>query len=432
MSRHLVRGELLHFLSDPGAGASAAYEHHGDGALLLENGRILRCGPWAELRAAAPEAPCTDHSGCLILPGLIDCHIHYPQTDVIASPGHGLLDWLERYTFPAERRFADPAHAAQAAEFFCDELLRNGTTTALVFGSVHAESVDAFFGVARRRRLRMVAGKVLMDRNCPDYLQDTAQSAYDDSKRLLAAWQGVERLGYALTPRFAITSSEAQLEAVAALAREYPDVCVHSHLAENAAEVDWVRRLFPWSRSYLDVYEHYGLLRPRAVYAHCIHLDQTDRARMAASGAMAAFSPTSNLFLGSGLFDLGSALGAGMRVGIATDVGGGSSFSMLRTLAAAYAVAHLKGYVLSALRAFYLATLSGAMGLGLDHVIGNFLPGKEADFIVLDPAATPLLARRMASAASLEEKLFLWLTLGDDRAIRATYILGEAQWIRPS
>lgn len=432
MSRHLVRGELLHFLSDPGEGGSAAFEHHADGALLLENGCILRCGPWAELRAAAPEAPCADHSGCLILPGLIDCHIHYPQTDVIASPGHGLLDWLTRYTFPAERRFGDARQAEEGAEFFCDELLRNGTTTALVFGSVHPESVDAFFRVARRRRLRMVAGKVLMDRNCPDYLQDSAQSAYDDSKRLLEQWHGVDRLGYALTPRFAITSSEAQLEAVGALAREYPDVSVHSHLAENAAEVDWVRRLFPWSRSYLDVYAHYGLMRRRAVYAHCIHLDAADRERMAASGAMAAFSPTSNLFLGSGLFDLGASLAAGMRVGIASDVGGGISFSLLRTLAAAYQVAHLKGYVLPALRAFYLATLSGAIGLGLDHAIGNFLPGKEADFIVLDPAATPLLARRMARAASLEEKLFLWLTLGDDRAIRATYILGEAQWQRPA
>lgn len=433
--RQIIRGEILHFLADPVEDAEEApdrgYAHYPDGGLLVEDGRVAACGPWPEVAALAPEAPVSDHSGSLILPGFIDTHIHYPQTDVIASPGHGLLDWLERYTFPAERHFADPAWGREVAEFFCDELLRNGTTTAQVFGTVHPESVDAFFEVARRRGLRMVAGKAMMDRHCPDFLRDTAQSSYDDSKRLIEAWHGVGRLGYAITPRFAVTSSEAQMEAAAALAGEFPGVGVHSHLAENLAEVAWVRELYPWSRSYLDVYDHYGLLRPGAVYAHCIHLDQADRRRMAESGAAVAFSPTSNLFLGSGLFDLGQALEAGMAVSIATDVGGGSSFSMLRTLAAAYQVAHLKGHVLSPLRAFYLATLAGARALGVDHAIGNFLPGKEADFIVLDPAATPLLARRMGSARSLEERLFLWLTLGDDRAVAATSILGEAQWQRP-
>ena len=428
----LVRGDLLHFLADPGAGDQAAYEHIVDGGLLIDHGRIVACGPWAAVAAGAPAGtPCADHSGALIVPGFVDTHVHYPQTDVIASPGHGLLDWLDRYAFPAERKFADPHWGAEVAEFFCDELLRNGTTTALVFGTVHPQSVDSFFAVAKRRALRMVAGKVLMDRHCPEYLRDTAQSAYDDSRRLIESWHGVDRLRYAITPRFAITSSAAQMDVVATLAREYPELGVHSHLAENSAEVDLVRELYPWSRSYLDVYDHYGLLRPRAVYAHCIYLDADDRRRLAESGAAAAFCPTSNLFLGSGLFDLRGALDDGVRVGVASDVGGGTSFSMLRTLAAAYQVAHLGGYVLPALRAFYLATLSGAMALGVDDSIGNFLPGKEADFVVLDPAATPLLARRMADAQSLEERLFLWLTLGDDRAVRATYVLGEAQWTRP-
>jgi guanine deaminase len=285
--------------------------------------------------------------------------------------------------------------------------------------------------VARRRRLRMVAGKAMMDRHCPEFLRDTAQTSYDESKRLIDAWHGRDRLGYAITPRFAITSSEAQMEAAGVLAREHPELTVHSHVAENPAEVAWVRELYPWSRSYLDVYDRYGLLRPGAVYAHCIYLDEHDRRRMAESGAAAAFSPTSNLFLGSGLFDLRQALDAGVRVGVATDIGGGTSFSMLRTLAAAYQVSHLKGHVLSPLRAFYLATLSGAQALRLDDAIGNFLPGKEADFIVLDPAATPLLARRMATARTLEERLFLWLTLGDDRSVQATYVMGEAQWQRP-
>lgn len=432
----LVRGEILHFLADPAEsatdGAGAVYQYFADGGLLIENGRIVACGAWSAVAAAAPSAtPCADHSGRLILPGFVDTHVHYPQTDVIASAAHGLLDWLERYTFPAERHFADPAWGAEVAEFFCAEMLRNGTTTALVFGTVHPQSVDAFFGVARRRGLRMLAGKVMMDRHCPEFLRDTAQSAYDDSKRLIEDWHGVDRLGYAITPRFAITSSEGQMEAAAALAREHPELAIHSHVAETLAEVAWVGELFPWSRSYLDVYARYELLRPAAVYAHCIHLDAHDRRCMAESGAAAAFSPSSNLFLGSGLFDLRQALDDGVRVGLASDIGGGTSFSMLRTLAAAYQVSQLKGYLLPPLRAFYLATLSGAQALGLDASIGNFLPGKDADFVVLDPAATPLLARRMATVDSLDEKLLLWLTLGDDRAVEATYVLGEAQWRRP-
>jgi guanine deaminase len=305
-------------------------------------------------------------------------------------------------------------------------LLRNGTTTALVFGSVHKQSVDAFFEAALAKRLRMIAGKVLMDRNCPDYLRDTPESGYEDSAELIAKWHGLERLHYAITPRFAITSSARQLELAGKLAREHPTTRIHSHLAENPAEVQWIRQLFPQSRSYLDVYDQAGLLREHAVFAHCIHLDEADRRRMAEAGAAAAFSPTSNLFLGSGLFDVAATDRAGMRFAIATDVGGGTSFSMLRTLSEAYKVAQMRGHFLSPLRAFYLATLGGARVLGLDHCIGSFAPGNEADFVVLDMSSTPLAARRMQSVRTLGEQLFTLMMLGDDRAVSQTYVLGRA------
>lgn len=432
----LIRGDVLHFLDDPGSGVDGAgtpsYAYHADGGLLIEGGLVRFCGAWTGAEAAAPPGTQRiDHRGKLICPGFIDAHIHYPQTDMVASPGHGLLDWLERYAFPAERRFADAQWAQEVAEFFCAELLRNGTTCALVFGTVHPQSVDALMSVAQRLGLRLVAGKVMMDRNCPEFLRDTAQSSYDDSKRLIERWHGAGRLRYAITPRFAATSSLEQLEAAGALAREHPDVPVHSHVAENVAEVELIRQLYPWSRSYLDVYDRFGLLKPDSIYAHGIYLDAQDRRRMAERDTAIAFCPTSNLFLGSGLLDLRQALDAGVRVAMGTDVGGGTSFSMLRTLGSAYQVAHLKGYVLSPLRAFYLATLAGARALGLAQQVGNFAPGKEADFIVLDADATPLLARRMAAAQSLEERLFLWLTLGDDRAVEASYVLGEPLWQRP-
>jgi guanine deaminase len=444
------RGQILSFVADPGdadapadagfmgtgfAGAGSAgsadrggpgYRYFPDGALLIENQRIAAVGPaHAVLALVSRDTPVTDHGRNLLLPGFIDTHIHYPQTDVIAAGGRQLLDWLEDYTFVEERRFADAAHAARVAEFFLDELARNGTTTALVFCTVHPASVEAFFAAAARRRLCMIAGKVLMDRNAPDDLCDTPTRAAQESRALLERWHGTDRLFYAITPRFAATSSAAQLEVAGQLARDYPDAFIQSHLAENRAEIDWVRELYPEARSYLDVYDRHGLLRERAVYAHCIHLDAADRRRMAQSGAAAAFCPTSNLYLGSGLFDIAAADAAGMRFSIATDVGGGSSFSMFRTLDEARKVARLTGQDLSPLRAFYLATLGAARCLKLEDRIGRLEVGADADFIVLDLAATELIARRTAAAAGLSDVLRILITLGDDRVIKATYILGR-------
>ena len=421
------RGSILHFLSDPGQDGSSGAVYLEDGLLLVEQGKVRSLGPARVLLPALqPGTNVTDHSGMLIVPGFIDTHIHYAQTDIIASGGETLLDWLERHTYPVERRFSDPLHARAVAEFFLDQLLQNGTTTALVFGTVHRQSVDAFFEAAAARGLRMVAGKALMDRHCPDYLRDTPESGYRESSELLERWNGSERLGYAITPRFAATSSPEQLALAGKLAREHPEAHIHSHVAENVREVEWVRELYPENRSYLDVYESHGLLRQRAVYAHCIHLDAEDRRRMGRSGAAAAFCPTSNLFLGSGLFDLAAADYAGLNVGVGTDVGGGTSFSMLRTLGEAYKVVRMTGQRLSATRAFYLATLGGARALGLEDRIGSFLPGREADFVVLDPAPTALVARRFQAARTLEEKLFVLMTLGDERAVRQTYVLGRA------
>jgi guanine deaminase len=421
------RGAILHFRSDPGAHDDPnSFEFLEDGLLITRAGRIAAIGPARELLPGLPqdmEILVHDHS--ILMPGFIDTHIHYPQTDIIGSGGRQLLDWLEDYTFPAERRFADPAYAQDAAEFFLDELVRNGTTTAMVFCTVHRASVEAFFQSAATRSMRMIAGKALMDRNSPEYLRDSPSTGEQDSRELLEKWHGDERLLYAITPRFAVTSSEAQLQSAGRLAKEFPDAFIQTHVAENLEEVAQVRQLFPQARSYLDVYDRYGLLRERAIYAHCIHLDDVDRARMAQSGAWAAFCPSSNLYLGSGLFDIAATDAARMQFSIATDVGAGSSFSMLRTLGDAYKVAQLSGQHLSALRAFYLATLGGARALRLDGHIGQFAVGAEADFIVIDLQATPLIARRTAQSRTLAEKLLVLMTLGDDRAVSRTYILGH-------
>lgn len=425
---HAVRGEIVHFLADP-AHDARALEHFADGVLILRDGRVSECGPAAALLSRLPaDATVADYRGKLILPGFIDTHVHYPQTDIVASHGEQLLDWLEKYTFPAERRFADPAHAAEVAGFFCDELLKNGTTTAAAFATVHAAAADALFAAALERRMRLITGKVLMDRNCPEFLRDSAESGYAESKALIERWHGRDRLLYAITPRFAPTSTPAQMQLAGRLFAEHPGVFLQSHLAENRGEVAWAAQLHPGARSYLDIYDRHRQLGPRAVYAHCIWLDDTDRRRMANTGSAISFCPTSNLFLGSGLFDLQRARALGVRVGLGTDVGAGTSFSMLQTLNEAYKVLQLGGQSLSAASAFHLATLGGAHSLYLDDRLGNFAPGKEADFVVLDPQATPLLARRSAACATLEERLFVLMMLGDDRAVAATHVLGEPAW----
>ena len=427
--RRAFRASILHCLSDPGEESRAsAFEYFEDGLLIIEDGTVLEAGN-AEtlLDGLAQDVLLTEFPGKLIVPGFIDCHVHYPQLDIIASYGEQLLDWLHRYAYPAEARFSDPDYARAAATVFVDELLNNGTTTALVFGTVHAHSADAIFEAAAARHMRLIAGKVLMDCNCPEELRDDADSAYADSKALIERWHGRGRLGYAITPRFALTSTEEQLAAAGKLAREYPEVWVHTHLAENRDEVEQIARQFPSSRSYLDVYDQFGLLRERSVFAHCLHLDDQDRARMASMGGAAAFCPTSNLFLGSGLFDLSAMRAANVRCGLGTDVGGGTSLSLLKTASDAYKVLHLQDHALPATRALYLATLGAAEALYLDDAIGNFLPGKEADFVVLDPDGSSLTARRTSTAETIEEAFFALLTLADERHVAATFINGSAQ-----
>ncbi len=420
------RGELLSFSNDPRKDADGVH-HIEDGLLVVADGLIERSGTAAELLPTLPAGtPVTDCRGRLLMPGFIDAHIHYPQTDIIASHGRQLLDWLNDYTFPAEAAFSSAAHGEAVAEFFLDELLRNGTTTAAVYATVHRQSADAFFAASERRGLRMICGKVMMDRNCPEFLRDTAASSYEDSAALIERWHGRDRLLYAVTPRFACTSTEEQLRFAGRLLDEHPGVLLQTHIAENVDEIRWVAELFPWSKSYLDVYDHFGLVRRGALYGHCIHFDDIDWKRMAATGTAAVHCPTSNLFLGSGLFDYDRAHAAGAAVALATDVGGGTSFSMLRTMHEAYKVAQMGRHTFTALDAFYLATLGGARSLGLDDRIGSFAPGREADFIVLDPQATPLLERRMERTRTLDEKLFVLMMLGDDRAVAQTYIGGAA------
>ena len=422
-----IRSALLHCLRDPGlAGDASAVEYLPDAITVLQGDRVHAVGAAdALLPTLGPDVLVDDQRGRMLVPGFVDTHVHYPQVDVIASYGTQLLDWLNRYTFPAELAFAERAHADAAAEFFLDRLLENGTTTAAVFCTVHPQSVDAFFTASEARGLGMIAGKCLMDRHAPEGLTDTADTGYRDSKALIERWHGHARSRYAITPRFAPTSTLPQMQAMGQLAREHPDVYIQSHVAENRAEIAWVNELFPGHRSYLDVYDHYGLLRDRSIYAHCIHLDDADRARMTAAGATPSFCPTSNLFIGSGLYNLQQALAAGNAVSVGTDIGGGTSYSMLRTLGEAYKVQQLLGTSLSPAYALYLATLGGARALSLDDEIGSIMPGKFADFALLDPAATPLLARRTALRDDPLDTFFALMTLGDDRAIAVTYASGR-------
>ena len=405
-----------------------------DGLLVTTRGadgvsRISAIGDYRALQAANAHLPTTDWRGRWIAPGFVDTHIHYAQTDVIASPADGLLPWLNHYTFPQETRFADPVHAQNVAAFFFDELMRHGVTTALAFATAHSASVDAFFNEAQRRHLRMISGRVLQDRHSPDGLRDAsaAQSLYE-TEALIQRWHGVDRLGYAITPRFAPTSSEAQLRGAGELAAAHTDVWVQSHVAENADEIKWVAELFPQARSYLGVYEDMGLLRERSVYAHCLHLDANDRDLMTERGAAAAVCPTSNLFLDSGFFDFSLAQSHQLLHALASDVGGGTSFSPFHTMHAAYTVARQSvgqsGRSLSAQHLWWLHTAGAAKALGLAGVIGNLTVGCDADFIVLNPQATPLLARRMAAAESLQEQMFAMVVLGDDRLVERVVVNG--------
>lgn len=430
MPTTVLRTKILHLLDDPRNAIHplpATVAYFPDGILWVENGYIRAVGHAAELLPQLPpDCRIDTYPNHLLIPGLIDTHTHYPQTDMLAAYGTQLLQWLETYTFPTERQFADPQHARAVAEFFLDELLRNGTTTACVLGTVHPASVEAFFTAAAARNLRMIAGKVLMDRHCPADLQDTPASAYHDSKTLIEKWHGRARLAYAVTPRFAPTSSPAQLRVAGQLLQEHPDVYLQTHLAENRAEVAWVQALFPERRSYLEVYQHDGLLRKRSIFAHCLHLDDTDRQCLARSGAAIAFCPTANLFLGSGLFNVQAAKAHAIPVGLGTDIGAGTSFSLLQTANAAYKVAQLQGTSLTPLQLLYWLTLGAARALDLDTKIGNFAVGKEADFILLNPQATPLLARRSAHCRDVTELLFVLLMLGDERVVSKVWIMGAA------
>ena len=398
-----------------------------DGLLVVgDDGRFAAVGDYATLRPDWPLPDVEHHPGRILAPGFVDLHVHYPQTNVIGSPAPGLLPWLENYTFPAESRFADPAHAAESASFFLDELQRNGVTTALTFATSHPASVDALFGEAQRRGLRLITGKCLMDRHAPDGVRDDTEQSLIETETLIRKWHGKGRLGYAITPRFAPSCSAGQLRGAGELARRYSDVWIQSHVAENKDEIKWARELFPASRSYLATYDDFGLMRERAIYAHCIHFDDEDRALMRSTGAAAAVSPTSNLFLGSGFFDYAAADRVGFNYGLASDVGGGTSFSPFHTMLAAYYVGRegqtKTGLSLTPGQLWWQHTGGAAHALGLGGVIGNLAVGCEADFLLLDPKATPLLARKTAQANSLAELLFSLIVLGDDRLVERTVI----------
>ena len=426
---HAYRASLLRF----DAAGQPVYDD--DGLLVIGPdgcGRqvVVAAGAWSALRASYAQVPVTHWPGRILAPGFVDMHIHFPQTDIIGAPSDGLLPWLENYTFPAESRFADPAHSAEVADVFFDELLRNGVTTSLTFATSHPASVQAFFASAQRRQLRMITGKVLQDRHSPDGVRDETEQSLVDTESLIRQWHNVDRLGYAITPRFAPTSTDAQLRGAGELAAKYPDTWIHSHVAENKDEVQWARELFPQARSYLDVYTGFGLMRERAVYAHCIHFDDADRQLMRETKTASAVSPTSNLFLGSGFFDFEGADRIGYHYGLASDVGGGTSFSPFATMMAAYYVGRTTveglqakpGVSIAPSQLWWRHTGGAAQALGLDGVIGNLQPGCEGDFIVINPAATPLLARKTARAQNLEELLFSLIVLGDDRLIERTVI----------
>ncbi|RJF94944.1 guanine deaminase [Oleomonas cavernae] len=423
--RRALRGRLLDFVADPAVAGADALRYVRDGILVVEDGRITARGEAAALLPGLA-CPIDDHTGKLILPGLIDLHIHYPQSRVIAAFGTQLMDWLERYTFPEESRLADPDHAKWQADFFLDELLANGTTTAMVYSTVHTGAAEAFFEASAARNTRMIAGKSMMDRNAPPWLMDTAQGSYDAAKYLIQRWHGSGRQLYAVTPRFALTSSDAQLELAAALMQEFPGVYLQTHLSENDKEIELVRQTYPWARHYTHVYERFGITGPRSLFGHSIHLDDDEVRILAETGSIAVFCPTSNTFLGSGLFDRDRLAAGGVRLGLATDVGGGTSYSMLATAGEAYKVLQLRRQTLRPLDAFHMMTRGNAAALSLTDKIGTLDVGSEADVVVLDARATPAMAHRMTAVEDdLEQELFVLMIMGDDRNVAATYVAGH-------
>jgi guanine deaminase len=423
----LLGGRVLTFRDDPGLEDNAnSYVYIEDGALLISSGKLAKVGEYQSvLSATAAGLREIDHRPHLMLPGLVDTHIHFPQMQVIGSYGTQLLDWLNRYTFVEEQKFADESHAARIASVFIDELIRQGTTTAVSFCTVHKESAEAYFVEAARRDMYLIGGKVLMDRNAPEKLRDTPLSAYDDSKALIEKWHGKGRARYAISPRFAITSTDAQLAAAQALVQEFPDCYVQTHLSENHDEIALTKSLFPWARDYTDVYEQHGMLGPKSLFGHCIHLEERELDALSQSNSVAVFCPTSNLFLGSGLYDRDRLMRSGVRTAIATDIGGGTSYSMLRTLDEGYKVLQLRGQKLSPFSSFYMATLGNARALSLEGNIGTLEEGTDADIVVLDAWATPAMKLRCETVQTLAEELFVLQTLGDDRSVAEVYVAGR-------
>ena len=430
---HLIRGRILTFLENPSQeDAASAYRFYEDGALLIANGKIADIGDFADVQARASaheggDIAVTDHRPHLIMPGFIDTHLHFPQTQAIASYGAQLLEWLNTYVFVEEQKFENAAHADFIAGRFLDELIRNGTTTAVAYCSVHKQSAQSMFAAARQRNMLMVGGKVMMDRNAPEALRDTPQSGYDDSKALIEVWHKPDQRNYyAISPRFAITSTPEQLEMSKALVQEFPDCYVQTHLSENRDEIAFATSLYPAAKYYIDIYAHYKLLTPKTILGHCIHMCDREVSLMAERGSVAAFCPTSNLFLGSGLFDHDRFAKLGARISVATDVGGGSSFSMLETMSEAYKIMALQGQKLSPLQSYYMLTLGNARALGLQDKIGSLHMGADADIVVLDARAKPAMDLRMDVAETLEDELFILQTMGDDRCVRDVYIAGKA------
>ncbi|MEP3299828.1 MAG: guanine deaminase [Pseudoruegeria sp.] len=422
----LLLGQTLHFTDDPfQMDIASATCHHRYGAVCVQDGKILDVGAADILIARYPTANRTDYGDKLITAGFIDAHVHFPQTAIIASWGKRLIDWLNSYTFPEEMKFGDPEYAEVIAARYFDLMLSHGTTSCTSFATIHPESVEAFFRAAQSRNLRVVTGKCCMDRNAPARLCDTPQSAYDLSKTLADKWHGVDRLSYAITPRFSPTSTPEQLEALGGLWAEYPDLLMQTHLSEQTDEVAWVKSLYPTHRDYLDTYEAYGLLRPGAMFGHAIYLEDREKDRLRDVDAALIHCPTSNTFIGSGVFDMAGLKSAGHRIGLATDTGGGSSFSMLRTMAAAYELGQLNGTPLHAAQLYWLATKGSARSMRMDDKIGNLANGLEADLIVLDLASTPAIAQRAAMAEDFWELLFPTLMMGDDRAIKSVWINGN-------